>query len=107
MVRISAVPDSEMARPDFAQRLERIKREGNLTTADLARWFNRPHPTVSGWCRGGPIGRELAPLDAAYVTAQLARLEKWLNKGPLPVPVGLSKANRRRYFDQLRNGRPS
>lgn len=92
-----------MAKLDFSERLQRVIREGNLTVADLARWFARPHPTVANWVKGGRMGRELPPLDAAYVMAQLEVLEKRLKKkNGLPVPV-MSARKRKRYFEDLRD----
>lgn len=87
----------------FSQRLDKVRRDGNLSIADLAHWFERPHPTVSGWLRGGRVG--LAPLDTAWIEAQLGRLENMLRKNRgLPVPR-LRREDRRIYLDQLRNGR--
>jgi hypothetical protein len=75
-----------MKNGSFAHRLQSIMRDGNLTGADLARWFDRPDPTVRGWISGD---HELSgpPLDTAFVLAQLDKLERLLkqNKG-LPVP---------------------
>ena len=61
-------------------------RDGNLTGADLARWFGRPDPTVRGWISGD---HELggAPLDVADIETRLAKLEGLLKKKQgLPVP---------------------
>lgn len=72
--------------PTFQQRLQAAVQGGNLTVADLARWFDRPHSTVSFWVRDGkePGG---GPLDAALVAAQLATLERLIKKKKgLPVP---------------------
>ena len=75
-----------MINSSFASRLQAIMRDGNLTGADLARWFDRPDPTVRGWISGD---HELSgpALDVAFVEAQLVKLERLLkqNKG-LPVP---------------------
>lgn len=90
--------------PSFSNRLAVVLAQGNLTVSDLARWFERPRPTVAGWVRGGEIGRELAPLDAAYVSAQLAALEKRLKKREgLPVPR-MAVSQRRTYLEGLKNG---
>ncbi len=92
-----------MAKPGFSERLQRVLRDGNMTVADLARWFARPHPTVANWVKGGRMGRELPPLDAAYVLAQLDVLERRLKKKEgLPVPV-MSARKRKRYFEALRD----
>ena len=74
--------------------------DGNLTVADLSRWFDRPYPTVRGWLNGGEVGG--APLDTAWIMAQLVRLEKMLAKGRgLPVPR-LTMQARAAYIDNLR-----
>lgn len=85
----------------FSERLNRILRDGNLTIADLARWFDRPHPTVSGWIRGGEVGG--AQLDAAWIDAQLVKLETMLRKKRgLPVPR-LGRSERRAHLDHLKS----
>lgn len=82
------------------QRLAAILHDGNLTIADLARWFGRPHPTVSGWVRGGQVGG--AQLDTAYIWAQVLVLERRIRKRQgFPVPR-LSRADRARYLEKLR-----
>lgn len=69
----------------FAQRLATVLRDGNLRVADLARWFDRPDPTVRGWVNGGEVGS--APLDAAMIEAVMVDLEKRIRKGRgFPVP---------------------
>lgn len=72
-------------KPTFGNRLEHAMRDGNLTVADLARWFGRPDPTVRGWVRGeNPRG---AQLDIAYTEARMALLETRIRKRQgLPVP---------------------
>jgi len=82
-----------------SDRLSRVLAEGNLTVADLARWFDRPYPTVRGWLNGGEVGG--APLDTAWIMAQLGRLEKMLAKGRLPVPR-LTMQARVEYIENLR-----
>jgi len=37
----------------FQQRLQRCRERGNLTVADLARWFDRPYATVRSWLTEG------------------------------------------------------
>lgn len=45
----------------FQQRLRRCVERGNLTVADLCRWFDRPYATVRCWLvagrepSGGPV----------------------------------------------------
>ena len=66
----------------FSHRLQTVMRDGNLTGADLARWFDRPDPTVRGWISGDhDLGG--AQLDVAFVEAQLVKLEKLLKKNRL------------------------
>jgi hypothetical protein len=81
-------------------RLKAIMENGNLTIADLARWFDRPHPTVRGWVHGGDVGG--APLDREAIEALLERLEVMLKKQKgLPIPR-LSPAARIEYLEELR-----
>jgi len=75
-----------MKNGSFSARLQKVMREGNLTGADLARWFERPDPTVRCWIKGTKPMRG-ASLDIAYVEAKLAKLETMLAKRRgLPVP---------------------
>jgi hypothetical protein len=86
------------------KRLERMLEAGNLTVADLARWFDRPHATVRGWVKGGRLGLT-ARLDAIYVETQLRNLERRLEtKAGLPVPRMPSR-QRIGYLSKLKNGR--
>lgn len=83
------------------ERLERILRDGNLTVADLARWFDRPDPTVRGWVEGThQIGG--AQLDHAFIMAQIALLENRIRrKRGLPVPQ-MSIRKRKKYLKNLK-----
>jgi len=82
------------------QRLDAIMRDGNLTVADLARWFERPHPTVRGWTKGGSVGGP--PLDRHAIEVALAKLEDMLKKKRgLPVPQ-MSPAKRIEYLEARR-----
>lgn len=70
----------------FQKRLQAVLRGGNLTVADLARWFHRPDPTVRGWVNNGgePGG---APLDVKEVYAGLIILEQLIRRSKkLPLP---------------------
>lgn len=85
----------------FQQRLQTVMTGGNLTIADLARWFDRPHPTVGFWVRDGkePGG---GPLDAAMVMARLAKLEKLIKqKKGLPIPR-LSPQQRMAHMEAIK-----
>ena len=86
----------------FSTRLQAVMRDGNLTGADLARWFDRPDPTVRGWISGDhDLGG--AQLDAAYVEGQLDKLERHLKKKQgLPVPR-LTPAKRIEHLARLKD----
>ena len=86
----------------LAVRLESCKTRGNLTVADLSRWFGRPHPTVRGWIANGfdPRG---GPHDVAYVFSMLDALERLILKGKdLPLQRGISRAARIKHIERLR-----
>ena len=85
----------------FQARLRKCMAHGNLTVADLARWFERPHPTMRSWVEQGvePAG---GPLDAAFAHATLERLEKLIARNSkFPVPR-LSPQKRIAYLKELR-----
>jgi hypothetical protein len=85
---------------NVSARLRAIMRDGNLTIADLARWFERPHPTVRGWVHGGDVGG--AQLDREAINVQLGKLEVMLKKQKgLPIPR-LSPSKRIEYLEELR-----
>ncbi len=91
-----------IAEMTFSQRLQVILKKGNLRVADLARWFDRPHPTVNGWVkRGLNPGGGPADVDNAY--EMLVKLESYLQRSKmLPVPMNLSPPNRIKYIKKLR-----
>ena len=91
-----------IAEMTFSQRLQVVLKKGNLRVADLARLFNRPHPTVNGWVkRGLNPGGGPADVDRAYET--LTKLESYLQRSRLlPVPVGLSPVMRIMRVKKLR-----
>lgn len=85
----------------FQERLQAVMQGGNLTIADLARWFDRPHPTVGFWVRDGkePGG---GPLDAAMVQARLVKLELLVKKKKgLPLPR-LSPKSRMAHMEAIK-----
>lgn len=85
--------------PTFQSRLRRVLLAGNLTVADLARWFNRSDPTVRGWVNGVRLGGP--QLDAAYVVAQLVVLERRITKRQgFPVPR-MTRPKRIAYLAQI------
>jgi hypothetical protein len=76
-------------------------KSGNLTVADLARWFERPDPTMRSWVEQGvePGG---GPIDAALARATLDKLEKLIARNSkFPVPR-LSPRKRIAYLRELR-----
>ena len=89
-----------MSEKSFQKRLEVAQSAGNLSTADLAIWFNRPYHTVRGWIHGRPDqGRKQGyepwgPYrEEAY--ARLVALEKFVKKNRAPA---VSPAKRRAWF---------
>lgn len=85
-------------------RLKKVLRDGNLTVADLARWFDRRDPTVRGWVNGTQVGG--AQMDSAFVLAQLDLLERKIKrKQGFPVPR-LTPSDRIAYLNNIqRNGK--
>jgi hypothetical protein len=80
-------------------RFKALMRDGNLTVADLARWFQRPDPTVRGWARGVAVGG--APADKKEISDALHKLEELLRKRKgLPVPR-LSPSVRIEYLKRI------
>lgn len=68
---------------NFKQRLLRAQRQANFTVADLARWFERPHPTVRCWTKGTrPSGGHL---DVARTEKALTKLETLVRRRKLPL----------------------
>lgn len=87
---------------DFSARLNSCMQDGNLTVADISRWFCRPHPTVRGWIRNGfdPRG---GPHDVEYLFSMLDALESTIKKRrDLPLKRGTSRAARIRQIEGLR-----
>jgi hypothetical protein len=90
-----------MKNGSFSHRLQHVMEAGNLTGADLARWFGRPDPTVRGWISGDHVLGG-AQLDVAYVEAQLIKLEGLLKKKRgLPVPQ-MTRIKRKQHLDSLK-----
>ena len=75
-----------MSRKPFQQRLKACVRGGNLTVADLARWFDRPYPTVRTWLQDG-IAPGGGPIDKEHAESMLGLLETLIKqKRGFPVP---------------------
>lgn len=75
-------------------------RHGNLTVADLARWLERPDPTVRGWVKNG--GRVGAPeQDVQELERSLGQLETMIKtRRGFPVPR-MSPIDRIAYLESL------
>jgi len=86
----------------FGERLNACAVRGNLTTADLARWFDRPYPTVRSWVIDGWSPGD-GPGTRARMNERLAALEKMLRShgGELRR---LPQSDRVLRLGQLRNG---
>lgn len=73
----------------FQQRLQRCRDRGNLTVADLGRWFDRPYATVrtwlvNGWEPGdGPVTRERMQTRLSALEAVVGRNAKELRALPM------------------------
>ena len=85
----------------FQGRLKRCLKAGNLTVADLARWFNRPDPTVRGWVLDGR-----QPAGPAKDRDDLLRSLAWLERriavsNGFPVPR-MSQRERKAYLERMR-----
>ena len=86
----------------FQGRLRACLEAGNLTVSDLARWFNRPDPTVRGWVRDG-IAPSGPARDMSELMSALTRLEIAIRrKEGFPVPR-MSQRARRDYIEGLRS----
>jgi hypothetical protein len=78
-----------------------VLRQGNMTTADLARWFDRPHATVSTWVNDNrrPSG---TPGDMEHIFALLDVLENLIaRKQGFPVPR-MGAKGRKVYLAKVR-----
>jgi hypothetical protein len=83
------------------RRLQACMKQGNLRVADLARWFDRPHPTMRGWVLKGsrPGG---GPHDIEHVSELLGLLETLIQKKKgFPLPR-LSPRDRKKHIVDIR-----
>ncbi len=83
----------------FQRRLARIQKAANMTVADLARWYRRPHATVRCWTQGTVPGG--GPRDREDVAAATTRIETLVERKVLPLPY-LPRAERLRKMEYLR-----
>lgn len=91
-----------MSGKTFQDRLRGVLAAGNLTLSDLARWFDRPRPTVKTWADEGrePSG---PPLDVEHAHAMLGLLEQMIKRRQgFPVPIGLSSQKRMQHLQAIR-----
>ena len=83
----------------FSQRLARCAERGQLTKADLRRWFKRPYSTVETWLDDDREPRGPAGNEARH---RLVLLEKGIaERRGFPVPVELSATERPRHIEKL------
>lgn len=86
----------------WSDRLNVCIRDGNMTVADLARWFGRPHPTVRQWVHRGFEPRRGGPHDAAWFEAMLTALERLIKRRyQFPLSRHLSPRARADLIRQL------
>lgn len=84
----------------FQERLRRVLADGGLRVADLARWLDRDHSTVSDWTKGAmPTG---APDSLHDLVNRLAQLEIVILERKLPLPSCVAKDRRLRYLAKLK-----
>lgn len=88
----------------FNERLRVVQKKGNLRVADLARWFEKPHATVSEWVKNGRQPTA-APGDLEFINNSLGRLEDLIaQKRGFPVPR-LSPQQRIAHLDAVKQER--
>ena len=86
----------------FTQRIIACQRAGNLTVADLQRWFARPYPTIRSWVNDGiqPGG---GPHDKADAEKALSTLESLVRKKKgFPIPR-LPPSERIQHLQRIRS----
>lgn len=90
-----------MRKRTFQQRIKRSQEVGNLTIADLSRWFDRPYQTVRYWSnRGSEPGG--GPVDQKHAEAMLNLLETLIDKRKgFPMPR-LSQQDRIAHLGKIR-----
>lgn len=70
----------------FQQRLRKCQQSGNLTVADLARWFDRQNATVRAWVEDG-VNPGGGPMDKQHAASLLVLLESLIKaKRGFPIP---------------------
>lgn len=83
----------------FSERLNAVKRRGNLRDADLARWLGRRQSTVKGWLQGRePAG---TPSEIRGLFSEVVKIEAVIASKALPVPW-MPSARRIAYMTRLK-----
>ena len=86
---------------DITDRLMAVMASGNLTVADLARWLERPDPTVRGWVTR-KVSMGGAPVDIRNTLVLLMKLERLIEKRrKFPVPH-MSQSLRIAYLREIK-----
>lgn len=76
---------SKTRTPAFKARLLAAQRAGNMTVADLQRWFDRSYATVRSWTEGAEPGG--GPIDREHAMQMLGLLEELIKrKKGFPIP---------------------
>lgn len=83
----------------FQQRLARCRDQGNLTVADLGRWFGRPYPTVRTWLINGWEPGD-GPVTRARMQTRLAELETAISRHGAALR-GMPMRQRAEYLARL------
>ena len=90
--------------PNFRSRLLASQKAGDLTPADMARWFDVPYPTMAYWLKVG--ASDFAPRRprGRVILKRLKQLE-WAiaNRIGFPVPEMLSARDRPLHVIGTRN----
>lgn len=84
----------------FTKILHWCENRGRMTTADLARWFDRDYHTVAGWVQRSrqPSGPRLPQVLDDVMQLQAAIKTQC----GFPIPVDLSPRDRAAYVTRLR-----
>jgi hypothetical protein len=82
-------------------RLKACMKNGRMTVADLALWFDRSYPTVRNWVQFGTAPH--GPRNEKFL-AELELLEKLIRKREgVPVPFEVNHFERPAYIEKLRH----
>lgn len=87
--------------PDFTKRLVRAAELTDMTTSDLARWFDRPRATVNTWLKGRTPWGPQAKLAVRRLDLLESSIQK--RKKYYPVPPELNWTEREKYVRGMRD----